>query len=212
MRDTVVDMTSTVAATRSRTLPVLFAVLLVALVARFAFLAWEPRFPLRAEDLTAAYWPANLFVGGPAFLLTFLCTALFLAVLARGVVGRIAGVLVAVGGVLFSLVIVAEALPYAYALGDPAEVERVNRAAEALFPTIMATQVAIGLGVAVGLVGTLLGRTAPRWFPVVGLLYLVAFFALPFDLGLPGEILQTALLAGIGWFALRAATAQPGPR
>jgi hypothetical protein len=203
VRDTVTAMTSTATATRSRTLPALFAVLLVALVARFAFLAWEPSFPLDADDLTAAFWPANLFVGGPAFLLTFLATAAFLTVLAPGLVGRVAGVLVAVGGILFSLVIVAEALPYAQALGDPAGVERVNRATEALFPTIIGTQVAIGLGVAVGLVGTLLAGTTPRWFPIVGLLYLVAFFALPFDLGLPGEVLQTLLLAGIGWFALR---------
>jgi hypothetical protein len=193
-------MTSTVTAPRTRALPVVFA---IALEARVAFLAWEPSYPLRAEDLTAAYWPANLYVGGPAFLLTFLGTAYFLTVLAPGVVGRVAGVLVAVGGILFSLAIVAEALPYAFALGDPAAVARVNTATEALFPTIIGTQVAIGLGVAVGMVGMLVTRTTPRWFPIVGLLYLVAFFALPVDLGLPGEILQTALFAGIAWFALR---------
>jgi hypothetical protein len=194
-------MTSTVTAPRTRALPIVFA---IALLARFGFLAWEPAYPLRAEDLTAAYWPANLYVGGPAFLLTFLGVGYFLTVLAPGPVGRVAGVLVAMGGILFSLVVVAEALPYAFALGDPAAVAQVNTATEALFPTIIGTQAAIGLGVAVGLVGMLVARTTPRWFPIVGLLYLVVFFALPVDLGLPGEILQTLLLAGIAWFALRA--------
>ncbi|WP_093083435.1 hypothetical protein [Pseudonocardia oroxyli] len=196
-------MTSTLTASRARALPALFATVLTALVARVGFLAWEPRFPLRPEDLTAAYWPANLYVGGPAFLLTFLGTAVFLVVLARGVLAWAAGVLVAAGGILFSLVIVAEALPYAYAVGDPAEVERVNQATAALVPTIVGTQVAIGLGVAIGLVGMLVARSVPRWFPIVGLLYLVVFFALPVDLGLPGELAQTALLVGIGWFAVR---------
>lgn len=222
------SLTTEQTARPTRPLIALFGLLLVALVARFAFLAWEPPFDpgtgLRYDDLRAVaglYWPANLYVGGPAFLVTWLGTAAFLAVLGRGhLLARIGSVLVAAGGIVFSLVIVAEALPYAYAV-DPglvdeptgrALVDTINRASAGLFPAIVGTQVVIGLGVALGLIGILVVRGTPRWFPIVGLVYLVAFFALPIDqLGsgavLVSEIVQTAVLAGIGWFALQKAWA-----
>ncbi len=181
-------MTSSLAtehtARRSRPLTALFGLVVVALVARFAFLAWEPPFDpeagLRYDELRAVaglYWPANLYVGGPAFLVTWLGTAAFLAILGRGrVLVRIGSVLVAAGGIVFSFVIVG-------------------------------SQIAVGLGVALGLICILVVRSTPRWFPIVGLAYVVAFFALPIDqLGsgavLVNETVQAAVLAGIGWFAL----------
>ena len=209
---------------RTRPLTALFGLVLVALVARFAFLAWEPPFDpengLRYDDLRAVaglYWPANLYVGGPAFLVTWLGTAAFLAILGRSrVLALIGSVLVAAGGIVFSFVIVAEALPYAYAV-DPglvdelagrALVDTINRGSAGLFPTIVGTQIVIGFGVTLGLICVLVVRSTPRWFPIVGLAYVVAFFALPLDqLGsgavLVSEIVQAAVLAGIGWFALQ---------
>ncbi|WP_181784303.1 hypothetical protein [Pseudonocardia pini] len=212
--------------TRPAPLVALLGVVVLALVARMGFALWEPPFDpetgLGYDDLRAvadAYWPANLYVGGPAYLLTFLGTAVFLVVLGRGrPLAWAAAVVVAAGSIVISLVIVAEALPYAYAV-DPALfdepagrvlVDTVNEASARLVPAIVGSQVAVGLGVALGLVATLLARSAPRWFPIVGLVYLVAFFALPLDeLGsaavVAGEVVQTLLLAGIAGFGLRAA-------
>jgi hypothetical protein len=54
----------------------------------------------------------------------------------------------------------------------------------------------------------------PRWFVVVGVLFLVVFLALPPDLPRPLAavlyLLEVTLLAGLCWFGLRAARDMTG--
>jgi hypothetical protein len=218
--------------TAQRLARVLFVVLLVSLAGRLAFTIWEPPFDgtIRfddVQDLGGAYWPMNLYVGGPSYAISFVATAVFLALLGRGrgkVLTLAGALLVGLGGIVFSLVITAEVLPFAYA-ADPAVlpvaegralVDVLNDNLDPLLPAIVGGQVAIALGAALGLVGILLGRTAPRWFPWVGLAYIVVFLTLPVTgLGravvLVDYVLQLLLLAGIGWCAVARTRTEPQP-
>ena len=68
---------------------VLLALLVVALAGRLVFALWEPPFDgsVRYDDvrgLGGAYWPVNLFLGGPAYAVSFVATALSLVLLGRG--------------------------------------------------------------------------------------------------------------------------------
>ncbi|WP_336029115.1 hypothetical protein [Geodermatophilus sp. FMUSA9-8] len=201
---------------------VLLALLVVALAGRLVFALWEPPFDgsVRYDDvrgLEGAYWPVNLFLGGPAYAVSFVATALSLVLLGRGrgAPWTLAGaLLVGLGGVLFSLAVTAEALPFAYA-ADPAVlpeadgralVDTLNDSLGPLVAVIVASQVTIAVGAVAGLVGVLLGRAAPRWFPVAGLAYVLVFVVVPVqELGRPAVladyVLQLLLLGGIGWFA-----------
>ncbi|MGA4991449.1 hypothetical protein [Nonomuraea bangladeshensis] len=67
----------------------LFALLLISLVARSCFALWEPPFDgtVRYDGirpLGGAYWPMNLYLGGPAYAVSWVATAIFLVLLARG--------------------------------------------------------------------------------------------------------------------------------
>lgn len=217
-------MTTTLAPQRVRTRPpatltTLFALLLVALVARLAFTIWEPPFDggLRFDDIAAegsAFWPAHLFVGGPGYLVSFVVSAVFFVRLGRG--GPLAlagGLLIGLGGTVFSLAIVAEALPYAWATNpavvDPATgrdlVDTWNAALPTLFPAIIGAQLTIAVGALLALIATWRARTTPRWFPVAAIAYLLVSQVLP----IPGPlvtvdyVVQLFVWGAVGWWGLR---------
>ncbi|WP_157519147.1 hypothetical protein [Modestobacter sp. Leaf380] len=196
---------------------VLFGLLVLSLVARLVFTLTEPPFDgsLRYDDLIAmdgAYWPLNLYLGGPGYLVSFVSTAVFLVLLGRGhgsALTLAGALLVGLGGTVFSLAITAEALPFAHAV-DPtlfgeaegrAWVSTLNGRLDLLAPAIVGSQVAIGVGGLVGLVGVLLSRTTPRWAPVAGIVGIVVSQVLP--LAALGYLLQLVVLAGIGWAGSR---------
>lgn len=202
-------------------LPGLYGVLLLSLLGRVVFTAWEPPVldGVRYDDVGAAYWPMNLYLGGPSYLLSFLGTAAFVLLLATGrsaAVTRAAAALIALGGVLFSLAITAEALPFAYAadravLPEPdgrALVDALNADLGRVTPAIVAGSLAVALGVLATLAAGWLTGALPRPFVAAGVLYLVAFLALPPDAlprpaALAFYIVEVALLAALGWFGLR---------
>lgn len=201
----------------------LFALLLVALVARTVFLIWEPPFDgaLHLDEIAPlgdAYWAMNLYVGGPAFAVSWVATAIFIVLLARGRAAGAtiaAGFLVGLAGILFALVVTAEVLPFVFALesADAASLfDAFNAQLGMLLPAIVGTQIGVAVGVLVFLVVALVTRAVPRWFAIAGLVYLVLFAVLPFELlGRPvlvaSDLVQTLLVAGIGGFGLRAALA-----
>lgn len=219
--------TSAAAFPRRAALQLLFAILVVALVARTIFLIWEPPFTGALDYDTIAglgpsYWLMNQFVGTPAFALTWVCLALFVALLARGrsaAVTFASALLIGLGGLLFALVVNAEVLPFTYA-ADPATFPGAEGRAlfdtfngvGLLVPAIVGTQLVVAAGVLLALVVAVVTRALPRWFAIAGLVYVVAYIALPFELMPRGaliasDVLQSILVAGIGWFSLRAALA-----
>lgn len=207
-------------------LVLLFALVSAALVARTVFLLWEPPFTGALDfdviaALGASYWLMQIYVGGPAFAMTWIGLAIFIALLARGrstAVTLVSAVLTGVGGLIFALVITAEGLPFAYA-ADPATFsdaegraafDALNANLGLLAPTIIGTQLSVAAGVLIALVVALVTRALPRWFAIAGLVYLVAYLALPLELFPRGvlvasDIVQSLLVLAIAWFSLRAA-------
>jgi len=214
------------ASARRQAALVLFGLLVVALLARTIFLLWEPPFEgtIRLDDIQPlgdAYWTMNLYVGGPAFAVSWLATAIFVALQARGRTAPAtiaAGVLIGLAGILFSLVITAEVLPFVFALGHPDAVglfDAFNAQLGVLVPAIFGAQIGVAVGVLVYLVVALITRAVPRWFAIAGLAYLVLFAVVPFELLgrgalIASDLVQTALVVGIGWFGLRAALRPAG--
>ena len=199
----------------------LFTLLLMALVARTGFLIWEPPFDgaLHLDEIAPlgdAYWAMNLYVGGPAFAVSWVATAIFIVLLARGRTAGVtiaAGFLVGLAGILFALVVTAEVLPFVFAVGSPdaaALFDAFNAQLGMLLPAIFGSQIGVAVGVLVFLVVALFTRAVPRWFAIAGLVYLVLFAVVPFEeLGravlIASDAVQTLLVAGISWFGLRAA-------
>ncbi|MET8861980.1 hypothetical protein ABZW11_03375 [Nonomuraea sp. NPDC004580] len=203
----------------------LFVLLLVSLAGRTGFAFWEPPFDgtVRYDDVRAlggAYWPMNLYLGGPGYAVSWVASAVFIVLLARGragVLNLVGALLAGIGGILFALTITAEVLPFAYA-ADPAVLPEaegrqlfdvLNAHLDRLLPAIIGTQIAIALGVLLALIGTLISKTAPRRLSITGIAYVVVFVGLPTEsLGAVvvavGYLLQVALVAAIGWFGLRA--------
>ena len=197
----------------------LFGLLVAALVARLVFTLTEPPFDDGGlsydalRELGPTYWTANLYLGGPGYLISFVATAIFLVVLSRGrVLGVVGAAVLALGGTVFSLAITAEALPYAYAI-DPtrfgeaegrALVDTWNADPAGLVTPIVGGQIAIALGVVIGLVAVFLARTTPRWFPIAVIVYAVVtqMVPLPDVLVLPDYVVQLVLLGAVGWFGL----------
>ena len=151
---------------RGHALTGLYALLLAALVGRVAFTAWEPPFDgtVRYDDIrpiAGAYWPVNLYLGGPAYLVSFVAIAVLTVFLARGRTGplTLAGAAsIGLGGTLFALVITAEALPFGYAatvLPEPAGralFDVLNAHLGVLVPAIVGGMAAVALGVLLVLV------------------------------------------------------------
>jgi len=196
-----------------RAVAVLFVVLLISLVGRLVFAAWEGPFDgaLSFDDVTRpGYWPLHIHLAGPAYALSFIATAIMLVLLTRASwPGIAAGLLVASGGLVFALVITAEALPFVYAT-DPGVVPEgqgrllvaaLNTRLDLLGPTIAGSSALIALGSVVGLVAVWVARTTPRWFPPAALVLAVVSQVLPLVAPVMiGYLLQLVVLAGIGWF------------
>ncbi|GAB3159463.1 hypothetical protein [Microbispora hainanensis] len=203
----------------------LFVLLLVSLAGRTGFTFWEPPFDgtIRYDDVRAsggAYWPMNLYLGGPGYAVSWVAAAVFFVLLARGragVLNLVGALLTGIGGILFALTITAQVLPFAYA-ADPEVLPEaegrqlfdvLNAHLGQLLPAIIGTQIAIALGALFALIGTLISKTMPRRLSIAGIAYVVVFVGLPTEsLGAVavavGYLLQVALVATIGWFGLRA--------
>lgn len=214
-------------------LAALFGLLLLSLVARAVFTFWEPPFDgvIRYDEirpLGGAFWPMNLYLGGPAYLLSFATTAVFVVLLARGgtaVLNLVAAALIALGGTVFALVITAQVLPFAYA-ADPevlpeaegrALFDVLNTHVDWLEPAILGGMGVVALGVLLTFATGWIGRALPRWFVVAGVAYVVVLFAvppgvLPRPLELVLYLVELSLLAGIGWFGFRSARRRVAPR
>lgn len=207
-------------------LPALYGLLLLSLVARAIFTAWEPPSDgvLRYDEIRAvgeAYWPMNLYVGGPGYLVTFVAAAVFLVLLGRGrtvVLNLVAAGLVGLGGTVFALVITAEALPFAYAADPTVLSEAEGRALfdvlnahfDWLTPAIVGGMAVVAAGVLLALATGWFTRALPRWFAVSGVVYVVVLFAvppgvLPRPVELTLYVVELGMWAGLGWFGLRSA-------
>lgn len=200
---------------RRRAVTVLLVVLLISLLGRLVFAAWEGPFDgaLSFADVTRpGYWPLHIYLAGPAYALSFICTALMLVLLTRASwAGIAAALLVASGGLVFALVITAEALPFVTAT-DPGVVPEgrgrllvaaLNTRLDLLGPTIAGSSALIALGSVLGLVAVWVARTTPRWFPPAALAVAVVSQVAPLVAPVMiGYLLQLVVLAGIGWFGL----------
>lgn len=193
---------------------VLLGLVLLSLAARLVFSIWEDPFEGSVTVADAArpgYWWMNLYVGGPGYTVGFVATAVFLVLLGRGtVLAWLSALLVGLGGVVFGLVITAEVLPFVLAV-DPAVlpadqgrdlVEALNGRMDLLLPTILGSMAVIALGAVLGLVVAWRSRTTPSWFPPAALAAVVASQLLP---TVPGYLLETGVIAAIGWYGSRAA-------
>ena len=211
---------------RRAALVALFVLLLVSLIGRIVFTLWEPPFDgsIRYDevsDLGAAYWPMNLYLGGPAYAVSWIAAAVFIVRLAKGragVLNLVGAFLVGLGGVVFALTITAEVLPFAYA-ADPAVLPEpegralfdvLNDHLDRLLPAIIGSQLTIVAGMLLALVGILVARTMPRPLTIAALAYAVVFVLLPLDqfgrvVATVDYLLQVSLVAAIGWYGLRAA-------
>ncbi|RBP64137.1 hypothetical protein DFO66_1079 [Brevibacterium sanguinis] len=205
------------------TLVVLFVLLLVSLAARTVFTLWEPVFDgeIRYDDvrrLGDAYWPMNLYVGGPGYAVSWVVTAVFMVLLGRGrsaVVNLIGAHLAGVGGMIFALAITAEVLPFVFADSSALpEVEAralfdaFNAQLPLLVPAILGATTAIGLGVLLVFATALWTGATPRWFAAVGIISLVVLLGAPLErlphmVTVVSYLLQVTLLAGLGWYGLR---------
>ncbi|MEU6024432.1 hypothetical protein [Micromonospora sp. NPDC047134] len=163
----------------------------------------------------------SLYLGGPAYAVSWIAAAVFIVRLAKGragVLNLIGAFLVGLGGVVFALAITAEVLPFAYA-ADPAVLaepqgralfEVLNDRLDWVIPAIIGSQLAIVVGMVLALVGALIARTMPRPVVVAALVYAVIFVVLPLaEFGravvIIDYLLQVSLVAAIGWYGLRAA-------
>ncbi|SDP12120.1 hypothetical protein SAMN05660199_03206 [Klenkia soli] len=196
----------------------LLVLLLASLAGRVVFALWEGPFDGSIDWADASrpgFWWMNLYLGGPSYTVSFVAAAVFLVLLGRSsALACLAGVLVGLGGIVFGAVITAEVLPFAFAV-DPAVlpevagrelVEGLNGRLDLLLPTILGTTVVVAVGGLLGLVATLRARTAPGWFAPAAITAVVVSQLLPqVGLTVVGYLVETAALAGIGWFGTRAA-------
>lgn len=204
---------------------VLFALLLLSLAARTFFMLWEPVFDGalhydEIHELGAAYWPMNLYVGGPGYAVSWVAVAFFMVLLGRGrsaVLNLVGALLAGLGGIVFTLVITAEVLPFAYAADQTVMSELEGRALfdllndqlGLLIPTMVGTTIAIAVGTLLVFISALITGATPRWFAWCGVGYLVVFIVLPVEgqghlVTVIGYLLQVVLVSGLGWFGLRA--------
>lgn len=197
---------------------VLLGLLLASLAARLVFAVWEGPFQGAVTVADAArpgHWWMNLYVGGPGYTVSFAVTAAFLVLLGRGTaLAWVPALMVGLGGVVFGLVITAEVLPFVLAVDPavlPAEQGRelvgaLNDRMDLLVPTIQVSTAVIAVGAVVGLVVVWRARTTPSWFPPAALAAVVVSQVLPaLGLVVAGYLLETAVIAAIGWFGTRVA-------
>lgn len=197
----------------------LFALLIAAQLGIVVFSLWEPAFDGQiyydaTVDAGPALWPMNVLLGGPAYAVSFVVSAIFLAVLGGG--SRLAigaAIALAVSGIVFALVITAEVLPFAWAADPAVAGETQGRALFAAFndrldafiPYVAGSMAAVALATLVAVAAATRAGGLPRW--VLGAT--VALAALSFALPLGGlapqlaSLAERALWAAIGWYGLR---------
>ena len=206
-------------AARRRSAALLLTLLVLASVALVLFQWWEPPFTGRLDfdttvGLGAAYWPMNVLLGGPAFAVTFVVAAIFLAVLGDlRWPALLASTGLALAGLLFALVINAEVLPFAWA-ADPATVDPdtgramfvdFNAALDGFGVYVLGSMLAIAAFVLAAVVWAAVVGGLPRWMVAVVAALLVAEFGLP--LGQAGTVVlalvERIVWVLIGWFGYR---------
>jgi len=197
----------------------LFVLLVVTQVGVVVFTVWEPAFDGRIDyqqtvDLGGAYWPMNVLLGGPAYAIGFVVSAIFLAVLAEGSrLGQAGAVLLGLAGIVFALVITAEVLPFVWA-ADPDVVspatgrelfESFNDELDRFVPYVVGSMAGIALGILVAVLGATLVGGLPKCVLGLVTLLLVATFAAPMGsaLALGIGLLERAMWVGLGWLGLR---------
>lgn len=199
-----------------------FALLVLSQVAVVAFSWWEPPFDGRVhyDDIARVadtYWPMNVLVGGPAYALGTVTATVFLVVLGAGrgrVLSLVGSVAHLIGGLVFALVIVAESLPFAWAV-DPAIVEEEQGRAlftayddhlDAFAPYVLGSMALVALGVLVAVVGASVSGGLRWWVPALVLAFVVAQFALPWDnpFVVALSLGQRVVWLYLGWAGLQA--------
>jgi hypothetical protein len=203
---------------------VLFAVLLITLIARQVFAIWEQYDGSMSYDelrgFGDAFWPMNLLVFGPGFAIGFVAQAILVWQLGRGrgrIITWIGAALVLIGGVLFALVATAHALPFDWAanhgiLDDETGVRVVeafnSSGTPLLVPYIVGSQALIGLGALAATCGARASGTIPTWMLIATVVFLIAFFLVPTTPGSAVEMIlsfgQMTLWGALGWFGWRA--------
>lgn len=169
---------------------------------------------------------ATLYIGAPGYAISGVGIALFIALLGTANkwwrLSLVGAVLAGVAGIIFPLFVVAEVFPWSYAVDTNVfpeargrEVfEAIHENVNNIVPiaqTILSSLIVSWVGILLGLIAALLGRSAPRWFLFAAFGYIIIFVVLPTSqvagpiVQLIGELLNTALSVGIGWFGLRAA-------
>ena len=198
---------------------VLFVLLVLSQVGIVVFTVWEPPFDgqihfAETVELGGSYWPMNVLLGGPAYAVGFLASAVFLTILGGGSRLALAGsVLLGLAGIVFALVITAEVLPFAWA-ADPDVVgsaagrelfDAFNDELDRFLPYVLGSMAGIAVGALVAVIGATAAGGLPRWFLALVLLVLVASFAAPMGSGLAFGValVERVMWVAIGWFGLQ---------
>lgn len=197
----------------------LFTLLVASQAGVVVFTLWEPPFDGQMDyastvDLGGAYWPMNVLLGGPAYAVGFVASAIFLAVLGgRSRVALAGALLLGVAGIVFALVITAEVLPFAWAADpdvvDPAAGVKLfaafNDELDAFEPYLLGSMAAIALGGLLGVLGATLAGGLPRWVLALVVVVLVATFAAPSGsvVAFGVAFVERLMWLVIGWFGLR---------
>jgi hypothetical protein len=206
------------------------ALLIATVLGRLVFTLAEPPFTGSLEydvisPLGEGYFQLHQLLGGPAYVLSFVALAGCFLVLCRRrmlPLALIGAGAILYGGVVFSLTIVAEALPFTWAGRTGIVDESTGRmlfdafnpaVGASLLGSIVVSQVVVGVGALLCFVAVLVARSTPRWLPVCGMAFLVISNLLP-PLGRPVTIavycLQLALYVLVGLFAARSLGRQIG--
>lgn len=217
---------SSAPAGRRRAATLLLTLLVLAAVGLTVFQWWEPPFTGAIDfDTTVglgdSYWAMNVLLGGPAFAVTFVVAAVFLAVLGDlRWPALLAGTALALAGIVFALVITAETLPFIWA-ADPAVVDAgtgrsVTDAFNAGLPGfagwITGSTAVITVAVLAALIWAAVVRGLPWWVVALGVAVVVAGFLLPTTppvvAGL--SLVERVLWVLLGWFGYRRLVRPPG--
>ncbi len=210
---------SPVPVARRRVATLLLTLLVLSAIGLTVFQWWEPPFTGEIEfdttvGLGAGYWAMNLLLGGPAFAVTFVVAAVFLAVLGDlRWPALLAATALALAGLVFALVITAETLPFIWA-ADPAVVDpgigrSVTDAFNAGLPGyavwIGGTTAAITVAVLAAMIWAAVVRGLPWWVVALGVTVVAAGFLLPATppvvVGL--SLVERVLWVLLGWFGYR---------
>lgn len=201
----------------------LYSLLLLGLLGSLAFGWWEGfDGSVTYDDVEGfgdAYWPMNLLLFGPSYVLQTVAAAIFLVVLGSGrgqALALTGAVVLAVSGIVFALAATAEVLPFDWAVNhelmDEATarrtVERGDAYLQEWFVWVLVPMAGIALGTLVGVIGAIRSGGLPAWWAPLVVVVIVVAFAAPIGsvLGEVVAVVQCVLWAVLGWRGLRAAT------